>query len=192
MLALLLRQKPSDIFKQSFKSPLPAYRVVFPRALPRTGPVRYHPTTVFTRSLDANRGATSIVGDIRVGRKFYPETPNLTDLMRETLFHEKVHQFLIPKLYLFREIRIYVAQSAYRRSFILRYLEESLAEMIALLRVHGFDPRRLQQGFQFALNENYQLSFGALGHEAKGLLLGPVMAGGMTYNVFYGEQEKTQ
>lgn len=192
VLAVLLRQKPSDIFKQPFRSPLPAYRTAYPKALPRVGPVRYHPTTVFTRSLDANRGATNIVGDIRVGRKFYPETPNPTDLVRETLFHEKVHQFLIPKLYLFREVRIYVAQSAYRRSFILRYLEESLAETIALLRVHGFDPRKLQQGFRFAVDENYQLSFQALGHEANGLLLGPVMAGGMVYNVFYGEQEKTQ
>lgn len=43
-------------------------------------------------------------------------------------------------------------------------------------------------GFKFPLADNYQITFTTLRHEAAGILLGPVVVGGIMYNVFYEMQ----
>jgi hypothetical protein len=104
-----------------------------------------------------------------------------------TLYHEKVHQFMTPKMYFLRNIRIYAKQSGYVRSYILRYLEEAIAETFGLLRAYGMSAQNIIRGLKFPIeNTGYQITYAALGNEATGILLGPVIAGGMVYNVYYG------
>jgi len=80
------------------------------------------------------------LGDVEVGRNYYPGAMSKDDAylqMLSTLYHEQVHMAIAPKFYLFRELRVFMRQSAYNKSYILRYLEESLAETIGLLRARG-------------------------------------------------------
>lgn len=106
--------------------------------------------------------------------------------MRFALYHETVHRFLTPKLQIFREFRIYLKQSGYMRSYILRYLEEALAETYAHLRTNGFSKEYVLKGLAFPIGDYYEIRVSLLGREAKGILLGPINVGGMVYNVYEG------
>ena len=44
------------------------------------------------------------------------------------------------------------------------------------------------QGLKFPLGNYYQVTFTLLKHEAFGILLGPVVVGGLIYNAWYGVQ----
>jgi len=92
------------------------------------------------------------------------------------------------KFYLLRELRVFMHQSAYNKSFILRYLEEAFAETIGLLRAKGMSRDYIIEGFKFPLGNTYEITFTLLRHEAAGILLGPVVVGGLMYNVWYGVQ----
>jgi hypothetical protein len=183
VLILLFRKKPADTFKNSWGRPMPKYSAAFKSPLPSNPGLFYKPKLRFTNTKFAGEGGTNPVGDIRIGRT--GTGPQAIDAIREAIFHEKVHQFLAPKLQIFREIRIYAAQSGYRRSYILRYLEEAMAETIALLRSRGLSRGTLLQGLRFPIGPRYNISWALIGTEAKGILLGPVTVEGMVYNVFY-------
>jgi len=186
VLALLLRKKPGDTFKIAKSKDMPRFASAFPVPLARNMPLRYRPKLIFTKKLNFRDARTNPLGDIRVGTGARFGNSSKEELLA-AIYHEKVHQFMTPKLYLFRNLRIYMKQSAYRKSFILRYLEEALAETIGLLRAHGMNGPNILKGLKFPIeNTGYQITFSALGHEAKGILLGPVVAGGMIYNVFHG------
>jgi hypothetical protein len=86
------------------------------------------PKLQFTVEKFVGEGGTNIVGDIRIGR--LGSGPKAVEAIRETVYHEKGHQFFTPKLQVLREVRIYIAQSSYRRSYILRYLEEAVVETV--------------------------------------------------------------
>ena len=96
---------------------------------------------------------------------------------------------IAPKFYLLRELRVFMRQSAYSKSYILRYLEEALAETIGLLRARGMSTEYIVKGFNFPLGNTYEISFSLLRHEASGILLGPVIVGGIMYSVWYGVQQ---
>jgi hypothetical protein len=122
-------------------------------------------------------GYTSQWGDIHI-------TSALTRAeQRATLYHELLHSKLTPKLYALRSLRVTI--SGYANSHLLRYLEEALCETYALLRANGFSKQMLLEGIRFPIVADYT-TVAALGMEAKGLPLGPVVVGGMIYNVFYG------
>jgi hypothetical protein len=105
------------------------------------------PTVTGDPSLPAGQGATSAYGDVR-----YSTAGTATEQQLARL-HELVHSFLSPRLALFRTFRARLAVSAYTRSAILRYLEESLAESFAQIRVNGL--AHLLTGIRFPISNGY-------------------------------------
>jgi hypothetical protein len=97
-----------------------------------------------------------------------------------TLLHERVHQFLTPKLYFLREVRIKLMLEGYNRSYFLRYLEESIAQTHALLRTQGLGGTL--EGIAFPVKNGY-VTVRKLGGELAGIFLGTVNVGGNTYRV---------
>lgn len=195
--ALLLRKKPDDIFNTHLNGArLPKYtqKVAARLNMPKNSHPgwRYRPKIRFTKSLPAGNGETYISGDITIGRSFDRTKTTAKEsahAVLEAIYHERVHQFIAPKFYLFRESRAYLHHCGYYKSYILRYLEEALAETIAKLRANGVSPRYILEGLQFPLGDGYQITYTALRHEAAGILLGPVTVGGSMYNVYYGVQQ---
>jgi hypothetical protein len=76
----------------------------------------------------------------------------------------KVHQFLTPKLYIFRAYRVSNRASSYLRSSLWRYLEEALAETVAQVGVNGF--RQLVAGIRFPVQNGYIFLRQGGGHNA--------------------------
>lgn len=197
VMAILLRKNPRDTFSKSFNNiRMPKYSTAVGRAMngPRntSSSWRYRPKIRFTDKIPAGLGSTNIWGDITIGRA-YDRTQNTAQQAAEkvltAIYHERVHSAIAPKFYLLREFRGFMHFSSYNKSYILRYLEEAFAETIGLMRSKGMSPRYLIEGFKFPLTNNYEVTFTALRHEAAGMLLGLIMAGGIMYNVYYGMQQ---
>lgn len=72
----------------------------------------------------------------------------------------------------------------YNRSYLLRYLEEAIAETVAQLRVNGFSKTNLIRGIRFPVDNGYMVTVGAIKGEVRQIFLGPITAGGMTYQVW--------
>ena len=83
---------------------------------PRTPGIRYKPTTTAVQGAKPGEGFTSSWGDVE-----YSASGSASDqaLVR---VHEKVHQFLTPKLYLLRRFRIEQRMASYFRSSLSRWL----------------------------------------------------------------------
>lgn len=79
-------------------------------------------------------------------------------------------------------------QSGYRRSYILRYLEEALAETYAQLKMYGLGKEHFIKGIKFPLGAKYEISIVKMGEEAKGILVGPITIAGMVFEVYEGER----
>lgn len=194
VLAVLLKKKPGDTLKVPFRgNSMPRYsREIGKRmSLPRNGGLRYTPKIKITKHKDVIQGATKPWGDAVVGRNYYPGAMSKDEAhlkMLTTLYHEQVHIFIAPKFYLLRDLRVFIRQSAYNKSFILRYLEEAFAETIGLLRARGMHREYIVEGFKFPLGNAYEITFSLLRNEAAGFLLGPVVVGGLMYKVWYGVQ----
>lgn len=184
VLTILFRKKPGETFKTVHGRRIPSYSKAYPHlaALPKTNGLWYRPKLIFTRKKDAGTGATSYAGDIRIGR--FPGVNGRSEIVA-AISHEKVHQFFSPKFFLLREIRIYLKQSAYSRSFLLRYIEEALAETVGLLAGHGWKKENIFKGLIFPLNGHYNITISQMRAEAGGILLGPITVGSMIFNVFY-------
>jgi len=117
-----------------------------PMPKPNT-PIRYTPIIVGDASRAAGDGATSFWGDIVVSTR-----GSATD-RQLVLLHEKVHQFLAPKLYFLREYRTHSRAASYVRSSLYRYIDEALAETIARVGVNGF--REFFVGVRFPVRQGY-------------------------------------
>ncbi|GGD26631.1 hypothetical protein ACP26F_02750 [Franconibacter pulveris 1160] len=193
-LALLLKKKPNDTFKKPFRGvSMPTYSksIAARMNLPKNGGWRYTPTIKISKRKDVNQGATKPWGDAVVGRNYYPAAMPKDEAylkMLTTLYHEQVHMALAPKFYLLRELRVFLKQSGYNKSYLLRYLEEAFAETVGLMRARGMSAQYIIEGFKFPLGNTYEITFSLLRHEAAGILLGPVVVGGLMYNVWYGVQ----
>lgn len=196
VMAILLKKNPKDTFRTSYRNvQMPTYSNTIKRAMnaPRNSSPgwRYRPKIRFTDRLEAGRGSTNLWGDIVIGRRFDPSHRSAQEATKDMLtafYHEKVHSFIAPRFYLLRELRAFTRQSALNKSYLLRYLEEAFAETIGLMRSRGMSSRYIVDGFKFPLATNYEITFTALRHEAAGILLGPVIVGGVMYNVYYGMQ----
>ena len=150
--------------------------------LPSNTRFGYKPSITGTHDLPAGAGGTSVrTGDIEYSLLGSSEDRQLG------IAHETVHQFLTPKLNLLRGLRGFVRAQGYNRSYILRYLEEALAETYAQLRVRGVSRANIIKGAHFPVKYGY-VSFAQMGQEARGLLLGPINVGGSVYNVWYSKQ----
>lgn len=195
VLALLLKKKPGDTFKKPYRGVvMPTYSrdIAARMSLPKNGGWRYTPTIKITKFKDVTQGATKPWGDAIIGRNYYPGAMSKDEAqlrMLTTLYHEQVHMAIAPKFYLLRELRVFMRQSGYNKSYILRYLEEALAETIGLLKARGMSTQYIIEGFKFPLGNTYEITFSLLRHEAAGILLGPVVAGGLMYNAWYGVQK---
>jgi hypothetical protein len=97
--------------------------------------------------LAAGEGFTTCWGDISVSSKGTANDRALVTL------HERVHQFLAPKLYVLREYRVGSNSASYVRSSLWRYIEEAMAETIARVGVNGF--RDSITGIRFPVSRNY-------------------------------------
>ncbi|HET6280671.1 MAG TPA: hypothetical protein VFH73_06895 [Polyangia bacterium] len=120
------------------------------------------------------RGTTDQFGNITV------EIRQSAAMIRQTLLHERVHAFLTPRLYFMRRIRIKVAMEGYNRSYLLRYLEEALAETYALVRTEGMGS--VVEGLKFPVQNGY-VTVVSMTREATGILIGTIVVGGTTYRV---------
>lgn len=145
--------------------------------------------------LKAGDGWTTTAGDIVVSSRGSAKTRQLV------LFHEKIHQFLTPKLYPLRNFRIRNRTKSYMQSSLSRYLEEALAEVVAQLRVHGV--REFLTGIRFPVNKGYvfllrhgdsQGVYGGAGlvTEISGLLVGGLEIAGLRFDIYLNEHNETQ
>jgi len=189
-LGLLFRAKPEGTFKHPYRPEIriPGYGE-FARAMPPAGPTRmYEARIVFTRERYAGQGGTNLKNVATIGTRFEREVHTAAQAFRETtktVHHERVHQRLTQAFSLLGRPALYVRMGAYKRSFILRYIEEAAAETYALARLGG----RLDgevAGYRFPLSGNYGITLQKLGEEARGILLGPVTVGGAAYHAYYG------
>jgi hypothetical protein len=122
-------------------------RINLGRPPPRTPGIRYRPTIKHDPALPAGNGATSFWGDIVISSR------GSANDRAVVLLHEKVHQFLMPKLYVLRNYRASNRASSYMRSSLWRYIEEALAETIAQVGVSGF--RQFFTGMRFPVQSGY-------------------------------------
>jgi hypothetical protein len=114
---------------------------------PKTPGIRYKPTVEENPKLPVGEGRTSLWGDISIS------THSSADDRAVILLHERVHQFLAPKLYVLREYRVSNRASSYLRSSLYRYIEEALAETIAQVGVYGI--RQFLTGIRFPVKSGY-------------------------------------
>jgi hypothetical protein len=189
-LAILL-DKPGNAFKKQFfatnRDPNPAPFSSF-RDLPTNRWWGYVPKTEgdTTYRFSAGMGDTSVTGDIRYSLK-----GSETD-RRMALAHEQVHQFLSPKLRVLRQLRTFIAVQGYNRSYVLRYIEEAMAETIAQIRVKGLTKANVIEGIRFPIGSGYDVTVGTIKGELRQVFLGPITVGGMTYQVWCSRRVVTK
>jgi len=170
--AILFKSKPQGTFREPFyDGPAP-----IPRPGPRGPGIRYKPTVTEKPLRDGELGVTTTYGDIIIDARL----PRHVKV--ETRYHERVHQFFTPKLYFLRDVRVTMRWEGYNRSYLLRYLEEVLAEGYALLRTQG-------GGFISAMRfpvmaQPPYVTVAKMGEEARGIVLGNVNVGGLAFQVF--------
>jgi len=116
---------------------------------PRTAGLRYKPKVegIKLSELCAGEGSTNPWGDITISLK-----GSIQD-QKSALYHEKVHQFLAPKLYLLRNFRVQNLTASYFRSSLWRYIEEALAETASQVGVYGI--RKFFVGVSFPVKNGY-------------------------------------
>jgi len=154
---------------------------------PRRGAILYRSTITRGLNLPPNQaGVTSWWGDISISLRAAGREARKTEL------HERIHSFLTPKLYALRAFRVQFRANSYAKSELLRYLEEALSETFAQACVDGASG--IIRGITFPVRLGYvRLSSMAPGKpsmaaELRGILLGPVIVGGMIYNASYSLQ----
>lgn len=154
--------------------------------LPSNRPWGYKPSVTGDASMAAGEGATNpLTGDVRFSTRGTAVDQQLARA------HESVHQLLTPKLNVLRGLRGFLRAQGYNKSYLLRYLEEMLAETFAQLKVKGITSKNLFEGLQFPVSNGY-VTITAMKAEAGGLLLGPITVGGQVFNVIFSRQPNTK
>jgi hypothetical protein len=132
-------------------------------------------------------GATTQWGDIFIS---YGKNTKFKEI-EMAYFHETIHRLLTPRLQVFKSMRQSLAilkRNSYLQSYILRYLEEALAETFAQVKGNGW--HSFFKGISFPFGENGYVTLASMGNEAKGILLGPISVGGMIFNVYFISKSK--
>lgn len=155
-------------------------RPVWNRGVPKDSPMPKLGTaplkTIITRPrrlAGGSVGETDMWGNIAVARN-----QSFTE-QRLTLYHEWVHSVLSPKFSVLRRFRAQFRLNAYKKSGLIRYLEEALAESYAQLKVQGM--RKAITGFSFPITHGY-LTVSELA--AEGVAIGNVIVSGTVYRVY--------
>jgi hypothetical protein len=181
---VILLHKPGSAMKGMFRTSDAGTDPFTYRAfnnLPKNRWWGYRPRTEGTLDprYGAGEGGTSVgTGDIEYSLK-----GSDTD-QRMALVHEKVHQLLTPKLRVLRQLRAFMRAQGYNRSYVLRYVEEAMAETIAQLRVQGMTKANFIEGIRFPVGPDYDVTVGNMKGELRQVFLGPIVVGGMTYQVW--------
>jgi hypothetical protein len=168
--ALFFRARP-----KVYRGPAPALPLpprsgsgLFYKPIVRNVPIRSRPGFI-------THGITEHYGDIRIDSRLLGDPSKYL----HTLYHERVHQFLTPKFYPLRNVRVRIAIGGYQKSYILRYLEEALAEGVANLRMHGHG---VIDAVTFPVKNQY-VTVAKMASEVRGHLMGTVNVGGVIYKV---------
>ncbi len=176
IMALFLRGKPKVMNDMKFGKPVS----VFNGPGPRNGRFFYKPNIevgpIAQRPGFFTKGITNNFGDIVI-----EESLSQTE-RANVLLHEKIHTLLTPKFYFLRQVRIKIAMEGYNRSYLLRYLEEAIAESNMILRTKGIGG--MLEGISFPVKNGYVM-IAKMGTEVKGILLGPINVGMVTYRAFF-------
>jgi len=133
----------------------------------------YKPTVTSDPTLPPGSGATDKYGNVT----FSPHGSAKDVALAQA--HEAVHSFLSPKaINGLRDFRADLGMTAYQRSALCRYLEETLAESYAQAKVNGLTA--LPRGLTFPIREGY-VTIGRVGGEAA---IGTIVYGGILYGVY--------
>jgi hypothetical protein len=179
VMMVLLKKRPK-CFKTSFLTPgRPFFKFKqMPRG-PRNAAGPFYKTNIKrSKRLSPGEGETSMWGDIVVS------SSGPLDEKKLCLFHELTHRFLTPKLYVLREFRIYPSTRGYSYSYLLRYLEEALAETVAQISVKGIKLSTIKTAIKFPVENGY-VTIAGMKTEGIGILLGPINAGGMIFKAYF-------
>ncbi len=125
--------------------------------------------------------------------KVFPRKGSTPKDIELAKFHEEFHRLLAPKFQLFpqlRQARAVLRMNSYLKSYLLRYIEEALAETIARMRSRGFKVGEIWEGIKFPVGNDGYVTIAKMRVEAKGILLGPLNVGGMMCNAFYAATEE--
>ena len=186
---LLLRGGPRGAFKTHFK---PQYKAPtygqFKARMPPAGPFRmYKPVVTFTRDQLAFFGKTDNFAKARIGRDFgvRPAQEAFQDV-RGAVYHEQVHQWITAGFSLLGRPGLYLRWNAYKRSFILRYLEEAAAETRSQVLMRGIGSGNRITAYKFPFDTRYEITLTQIRAEANAILLGPVTVGGTAYQAYFG------
>jgi hypothetical protein len=139
---------------------------------PQAGRIWSRPGIKSDPKLPAGEGSTSAFGEVRLSPW---GSVSQQALVRA---HELVHQFLTPRLGVLRTFRVRLSMAGYKRSALLLYLEEALAETVAQLRVNGF--AGVLTGIRFPVANGY-LTITSLMSE--GAEIGTILAGTQYFSV---------
>jgi hypothetical protein len=90
------------------------------------------------------KGKTTWLGDIFINPR-YPASDQA-----RTLIHEQVHSFFTPRG-IGQRIRASIRIDLYNNSFLVKYVEEAIAESVAQIATGG----SLRQGLQFPISHGY-------------------------------------
>lgn len=167
--AMFMVKKPPVLKDRFFNGP-------WKSAAPRGPELFYRPTTTYKPLPPRIGGYTTAYGDIVIN------STKPAWAQGEALLHEQLHQMLTPKLRFLRDVRVTMAMEGYNRSYLLRYLEEALAETYALVRSRGAG--FALEGIKFPVKNGY-VTIAKMGQEATGVMLGPLNIGGTANNVVY-------
>ncbi len=154
--------------------------------MPRGGPRNlYEFRIIYTRSKFAGEGGTTVRNVAKIGRDpgARPVAEAARD-MRKAAHHEVVHLWLNRAFSAFGRPALYGKVGAYKRSYLLRYLEEAVAEGRSQARVPCRDEEVV--AYKFPFDPKYEVTILQMGREASGILLGPVVVGGATWHAYYG------
>ena len=179
VMALFLRAKPKVMNDMRFGGP-----ATIPAGLgPRNGRFFYKPGvkvgSIPQRPGFFTKGTTNMYGDIVIeSRLSLAQQANV-------LLHEKVHTLLTPKFYPLRRVRVRLRNEGYNRSYLLRYLEEALAQSNTLLHTRGLGGAI--EAICFPVENGY-VTVAQMGKEASGFLLGPINVGGIAYQAFFSDR----
>lgn len=189
VLAVLFRNRPRIARGQIEGSPRAGATFQLEPPPPATPGTKYVPAVMSDSTLPAGNGATSWWGDITLSTQGTTTDQALVEL------HERVHQFLAPKLYTLRNVRVLGRTGSYVGSSLYRYFEEALAETVARVGVQGF--RKFFVGIRFPVENGYLYlmrpgtdprvgNWGGRGIVPEGAgLLATITAAGMNFQLWF-------
>jgi hypothetical protein len=175
VLALLLKKAPKA-FRDQYRSPVPR----IPSG-PRSPGSRwfYKPSIKWDPKLPSHiLGETTPWGDIKLNTRL--TAAEAVKVAR----HEAVHMRFAPKFYPLRRIRIHLDVHSYNRSYVMRYIEEMLAQIRAELLTDGIHFKTIFEGLKFPVANGY-VTVSKMVSEVAGVFLGPVNVTEMTLFAYF-------